>query len=62
MEKKEIEGALALSGKEWKCYTYSTKKGIKQLNANLSAEEVETVYNIIQSIVNENEETSGITE
>lgn len=68
MERKETKGALALSGKEWKCYTDSTTTDVKELNKELTDQEVQTVFEIVQSINKELEEyenykeTSGITE
>lgn len=56
MERKEIKGSLAMSGKEWKCYLDSTLDEIKQLNDNLTDQEAQTVFNIVQSINKELEE------
>lgn len=67
MERIKTGGALANCGKEWKCYIDSTLAEIKELNKGLTDQEIETVFDIVQSINEQekeygDEKTSRITE
>lgn len=59
MERKKIGGSLAISGKKWKCYVDSKFEEIKGLNKNLSDRESKSVFEIVQSVNKQCEESEN---